>query len=319
MRGSSSGSPLNVKLPSSLVQNLRDIHTHADAWLVEFNAVVESLEKRWQLQVTGLVPDLSYNVVAFAEGLDGAPYILKLSPPNSEFEQEVAALKLYDGDGICRLVRSDVRIGAMLLERLEPGVSLWRTDIGSTRDDDLATRAAATLMQQLWRPVSDPQPFRTLRSWTRSLPRYLKTYPNGDGPLPHVFLNQAHDLLTDLLMDSNEDILLHADLHHGNIVTATRQPHLAIDPKGVVGARHYDLGSFLVNPKPRIKTAERSDLKEALARRIAIFSEMLDMSTQEVAAWGLIHTALEACWTLRDHGVGWEDAVSVAGELEAFL
>ena len=310
---------LNMNLPASLIQNLRDIHANADAWLAELDAAVKHLEKRWQLRVAGLVPDLSYNVVAFAQGLDGAPYVLKLSPPNSEFEQEVAALKLYDGDGICRLIQSDVSIGAMLLERVRPGVSLWRTDIGSARDDDLATRTAATLMQQLWRPVSDPQPFRTLRSWTRSLPRYLKTYPNGDGPLPHVFLNQAHDLLTDLLMDSNENTLLHADLHHGNIVTAIRQPHLAIDPKGVVGARHYDLGSFLVNPKPRIKTAAPSDLKEALARRIAIFGEMLDLSREEVAAWGVVHTALEACWTLRDHGVGWEGAVKVAGELEAFL
>lgn len=306
-----------LKLPNSLIRNLRDIHTHADAWLAELDSHIKRCEERWQLQVTGLVPDLSYNVVAFARGSDNTPYILKLSPPNSEFTQEIAALKLYDGDGICHLIDADEQVGAMLLERLEPGLSLWNTDISNAQEDDLATRAAATLIKQLWRPVVNPKPFSSLTSWTRALPRYLNTYLNGDGPLPHALLERANDLLTDFLTNADEPVLLHADLHHGNIVSATRQPHLVIDPKGIVGPSGYDVGSFLVNPKPQI--AACSNLKEVTGRRIAIFSEMLDMSPQEVAAWGVIHTALEICWTLRDHGTFKRRSVAVADELEPFL
>ena len=308
-----------MKLPDALVRNLRDIHPHADVWLADLDDLIRHCEKRWQVRVTGLVPDLSYNVVAFAEGVDGAPYILKLSPPNAEFSQEVAALKLYDGDGICRLIDADDAAGAMLLERLEPGVSLWRIDVRNAREDDLATRAAATLMPQLWRPVPDPRPFRTLESWSRSLPRYLNAYPNGGGPLPHPLLERAYDLLTDLLAHSDEGVLLHTDFHHGNIVSATRQPHLAIDPKGIVGPRGYDVGSFLVNPKPAIHMAERSELEAVSKRRVALFSEMLGMSPQEVAAWGLVHAALEMCWTLEDHGEGWEKSVEVGAILEGLL
>ena len=307
-----------MKLPDTLEHNLRDIHEGADVWIANLSDHIRHLEERWQVRVTGLVPDLSYNVVAFAEGLDGAPYILKLSPPNSEFSQEVAALALYDGDGICRLIDADDGVGVMLLERLEPGVSLWRTDISDAPGDDHATRTAAAVMQQLWRPVADPRPFRTLVSWSRALPSYLNAHPNGDGPLPHALLDTAHTLLN-LLTDSDDPVLLHADFHHGNVVSATRQPYLAIDPKGIVGPRGYDVGSFLVNPKPAIHVAERSELEEASRRRIAIFSEMLDLETQEVAAWGLVHAALEMCWTLEDHGEGWEKSTEVGAILEGLL
>ena len=142
-----------MKLPDTLIHNLRDIHPHADAWLAELDHYIQTCEERWQLRVTGLVSDLSYNVVAFARGLNGAPYILKLSPPNSEFSQEIAALKLYDGDGICHLIDADDSVGVMLLERLEPGVSFWNIDIKNADEDDFATRTAMTLMQQLWRGV----------------------------------------------------------------------------------------------------------------------------------------------------------------------
>ena len=307
----------NVNLPDPFIRNLRDIHEGADTWLAQLDANIQRCEERWQVHVTGLVPNLSYNIVAYARGLDNTPYILKLSPPNSEFTQEIAALKLYNGDGICRLIDADDTVGVMLLERLEPGISFWNTDVNNAQEDDLSTRTAATLMHQLWRPVSEPHPFRTLKSWTRALPKYLNTYPNGNGPLPHALLQQAYDLLNGLLADSDESVLLHADLHHDNIVSAGRQPHLAIDPKGIVGPRGYDVGSFLINPKPRVAQSPR--LREVLGRRIAIFSDTLDLSTQEVAAWGVVHTALEMCWTLEDHGDGWQASVAVGGELRSFL
>lgn len=36
-------------------------------------------------------------------------------------------------------------------------------------------------------------------------------------------------------------------LLHGNVLTAIREPRLAIDPKGVVGERAYEAGALLRN------------------------------------------------------------------------
>ncbi len=35
-----------------------------------------------------------------------------------------------------------------------------------------------------------------------------------------------------------------------------------------------------------------------LERRVAIFSEMLELEPSEVAAWSLVHGVLSACWSL---------------------
>ena len=166
-----------MTLPPALVQKLREVHDHADPWLDELAALIEKLEEQWNVRVTGLVDELSYHVVAFAEAADGTPYILKMGPPNPESLQEIRALEYYDGDGICCLIAAEPEAVAMLLERVQPGVSLWKVE-----DDELATHACADLLSQLWRPVEDASNFRSLESWTSARPEHFERYPQS-GPL----------------------------------------------------------------------------------------------------------------------------------------
>ena len=275
-----------MQLPEHLLKNMREHQKDTDAWLNALPKYLRELEARWQIRTTGLVEDLSFNVVLFAKGKDGTDYILKLSPPGEDISREVAALQTYDGNGINRLINVDLQGTALLLERLNPGTSFWRTP-----DDDLATRSCAELLLKLWRPAPD-EGFRTLKSWTRALPAYLETHPQGKGFLPHGLVEKANHLLTDLLQ-TGERVLLHADLHHGNILSATRAPYLAIDPKGIVGAKGFDVPAFLGNPHG---VTTRPDFEGILERRMSIFSEMLGFSTEEIAAWGLVHSVLNACW-----------------------
>ena len=294
-----------MNLPVALIQKLHDVHEDATPWLAGLDGLVAGLEARWQVRVTKLVEELSYNVVVFVEGEDGTPYVLKLSPPSDELTREIAALRLYDGDGICRLVEADETVGALLLERLHPGVSLW-----TTADDEGATRIAAELMQHLWQPVTEPHNFRSLRSWAKELYDYPRQL---EGPLPRSFVDKAIALFDQLLQTPETPVLLHADLHHGNILSANRAPYLAIDPKGIVGPRGYDVATFMRNP---YGVEKRPDLRRILDTRINIFSEMLSMSPQEVAAWGFAHGVLSAVWTLMGTNPDISGDLVVLGELE---
>ena len=297
-----------MKLPLTLIRNLHDIHEDAAPWLGRLDDHIRVCETRWDITVGAPFPNLSYHVVAPAVGADGASYVLKLSPPTDELTLEAAALEFYGGDGIARIIAHAPEVQALLLERLTPGVSLWRTD-----DDDEATRIAAILMQKLWRRVTQPYPFRTLQSWAGAL---LEYQPHNSDPLPHRLVDKARGLLNDLLR-ADEPTLLHADLHHGNILTASREPYLAIDPKGIVGPRGYEMGPFLMNPTPGLAT--RPDSGRILSRRMSVFSEMLGMDAEEVASWGVVHAVLSACWSVEDHGGGGEAAVAVAETLSHLL
>ena len=292
-------------LPPKLIQALQDIYDDADVWLESLPETLEQLETAWYIRVTGLVPQLSYNVVAYAERIDKTPCILKLSPPIDEIVCEAEALSYYGGDGICRLLERDDSVSALLLERITPGVSLQ--ELWTPAEDETHTRITAELMRRLWRPVSEPNPFRTLTSWARAL---WEDYEN----IPADLQIRAQKMLLELGPDK-DPVLLHADLHHGNILTATKEPFLAIDPKGIVGAKGYDVGTYLLNP---VHVAAE-DLIALAPKRLELLSEMLGLDRQELATWGFVHAVLSACWDTDIHG-DWDiRALAVARGLESYL
>ncbi|MGQ0670761.1 MAG: aminoglycoside phosphotransferase family protein, partial [Actinomycetota bacterium] len=63
--------------------------------------------------------------VAPVERADGTRAVLKISYLDDETRHEGDALAFWDGDGAVRLLDADPGIGALLLERLEPGTSLF--------------------------------------------------------------------------------------------------------------------------------------------------------------------------------------------------
>ena len=294
-----------LALPPALIQVLRDLHADADEWLASLPETLANLETAWHIRVTGLVPQLSYNVVAYAERVDKTPCILKLSPPTDEMIREGEALSYYAGDGICRLLERDDDVSALLLERVTPGVSLQ--ELWTPAEDETHTRITAELMRRLWRPVAAPNPFRTLTSWARALWDEYESVPPD-------LQKQAQELMQGLGPDE-DPVLLHADLHHGNILTATKEPFLVIDPKGIVGARGYDVGTYFHNPMQA--TAE--ELITLLPKRLELFSDMLELDRKELATWGFVHMVLSACWDA-DMSGNWEvRALAVARGLEPYL
>ena len=296
-----------MNLPAPFLKNLRDIHDDADVWLKALPETLTRLETTWQICVTGVVPRLSYNLVTYAERTDGTRCILKLSPPNDEIVLEGDALRLYGGDGICRLLERDDSVSALLLERVTPGVSLQ--ELWTPERDEAHTRASAELLRRLWRRVAEPHSFRPLRSWARAL------WNDAGAEISARQQAQARKLLE--LLSTAYPVLLHADVHHGNVLTsdAAGEPYRAIDPKGIVGPPGYDVGSFLLNPVQ----ANADELAALLPKRLEIFRETLGLSRDELVKWGFVHAVLSACWTLEDHGGGHERALGVARNLEGYL
>jgi streptomycin 6-kinase len=106
-------------------------------------------------------------------------------------------------------------------------------------------------------------------------------------------------------------VLLHGDLHHDNILTATRQTWLAIDPKGIVGEPAYETGPLLLN----MFSKEDPQAEKVLARGIAQLSEELGLDQQRIHGWALSRAVLSAIWDLEDTGQGGEEAIACAETL----
>ncbi len=212
-------------------------------------------------------------------------------------------MKIFDGHGIARLLELDIESGAMLLERLEPGESLEAIE-----DDEEATAIAANVMRKLRGPAPPSHSFPTVAGWAKGFERLRKNCGGGTGPMPTALVEEAEALFDDLLATEESPVLLHGDLHHGNILSSSRG-WLVIDPKGVVGEKAYETAAMLHNPSGFLENPNPAKLLE---KRIEILSERLGLDESRVRGWGVAQSVLAAYWSLEDHGEVWDEALEFA-------
>ena len=296
-------------LPEHFIKTITAIHDDGVAWLAALDDTLAAVAARYDLML-GEPFKLSYNYVCAATRRDGTPVVLKLSPPYDEFYTEVAALRHYGVEGCVELLDADPDAGIVILERLFPGTML--RDIP---DDDEATRIAAEVMKQLWKPLPDDHNFPTVARWATGLQRLRDAHGGGTGPLPAYLVERAEATYRELLDSAPPPVLLHGDLHHDNILRATRAPYLAIDPKGVAGEPAYEVGPLFYNPQPEV--FQLPNLVRVLDRRLAILSEHLQMDRQRLHACAFAHSVLSAAWSVEDedHDNGWHDTLRVSEAL----
>jgi streptomycin 6-kinase len=232
--------------------------------------------------------------------------VLKVCPPDDDFTCEVEALRLFQGDVMVRLLDSDAALGAMLLERIEPG-----TPIGDLADDEEATGVALDVMQRLWRTPPPAGPFPTVAHWFRGFGDLPRLFPAESGP-PVDLLRRGERLVARLLFASDRPRLLHGDLNYGNVLSSTRG-WIAIDPKGVIGDPGFDTAILLHDPSARILSAP--DPRAFLVRRVDQIATATGMCREHVRDWGIAYALLSAAWSAEDADTGWEDAMQCAAIL----
>jgi streptomycin 6-kinase len=276
-------------------------------WLDQLPALIDSYARRWSLDVANPYPGLSYNFVAPATRADGSAAVLKLGVPRAELSSEIAALGLFGDTACAGLLAADPAGGALLIERVEPGAQLATL---VPTDDDRTTSVAASLMRQLWRPLPPGHAFPSLASWFAGLRRLRERNQGGTGPLPPALVARAEALLAELLATQPSPLLLHGDLHHFNILAATRQPWLVIDPKGLAGDPAFEPAALLLNPAPGLLALPQP--LRTMRRRLDLLAAELGLGRERIRSWAIAFAILSACWSLEDGAGGWEHARTCA-------
>jgi streptomycin 6-kinase len=258
-------------------------------------AILAACEERWNLTIGAPVGNLSFNYVAPAVLNDGTEVMVKTGLTD-EFPSQPQALQHFDGHGMVRLVAYDEHDAVMLLERLKPG-----TPLRTVEDDEVAVSAAADVMRKIWRPLPQKHyPFPTVGDWGKGFARLRKLYAGGTGPIPPAMFDKAEKLYAELSASMAEPVLLHGDLHQDNILSAEREPWLAVDPKGVIGEPVFETGALLRNFWPDILSLP--DPKLLMARRIDQLSAELAFDRGRIYDWGFSEAVLSVVWGVEDTG-----------------
>jgi streptomycin 6-kinase len=270
------------------------------AWLSSLPFILEELKAAWNLSDMREVENLSYNYVMTAYQNE-LPVVLKLSCDVHELQKEIETLKAYNGNGSIQLLQSSLQYQAMLLERAMPGTSLLYS---FPHHDDEAMMITINSMNLLHAAqLLTMHQLPTLHDWFKEL-------YNPHPALDTYHINKAQNMLAYLLSTSSRQVILHGDLHHGNILSS-RRGYVAIDPKGIIGDHAFEPYAFIRNPDPvNIKP------RELILYRIKFFSSHAGLDAQRIHAWAYLQAVLEACWQMQEGQTDPQAAMAEACQLD---
>jgi streptomycin 6-kinase len=281
-----------MNLSSAFTQTIQGVFGDKGLqWLQSLPTLIDTAKKRWGLEEVQTAPNLSYNYVAFARQ-DASDVVLKIGVPHETLTNEIAALRLFNGEGAVKLLEADEHEGLFLLERIQPGCML-----SALQDDDKATHIAIDVMLKLWRSPPSDHTFPNVADW-------FTIFENKKDPL----IERTKQTLKEFFAEKGTSMLLHGDLHHFNILSSDKS-WLAIDPKGVIGPIAYEVGPFLLNPWREPHSHE--EIVKCTERRIAILSERLGFEKERILKWAIAHALLSVCWSLEDN-TDWRYAMACA-------
>ena len=259
-------------------------------WLADLPSLVERLAELWGLRDLQPVSNLTYNyVLTGRRQADSLPVVLKIGYDRLEIEKEARSLQAYGGHGAVQLLAMDLQLGALLLEQIQPGQSLKSF---FPQQDELATEQLVRVMHQLHAaPVQQLEGLRFahVSNWLKAL-----SAPSAIQKLNGYHLQKAQSLAQDLLQSAGPDVLLHGDLHHDNLLFDANRGWVAIDPKGVLGEAVYEVGAFVRNPFPEL--LNQPNVQVMIAKRLALFAELLQVDYQRIKAWCYVQAVLSDCW-----------------------
>ncbi|MGE0120245.1 MAG: aminoglycoside phosphotransferase family protein [Dongiaceae bacterium] len=214
---------------------------------------------------------------------DGAPAMLKIAV---EAEEKRGGLLMawWDGQGAARVLEQDS--DALLLERAEGKGSLLEMTVNG-RDDE-ASRIICAVVARLHERRGHPPPdLIPLARWFQD----LAPAAAERGGILTLCAATAQRLL-----DAPQDIVvLHGDIHHGNILDFGPRGWLAIDPKRLIGERGFDYANLFCNPELATVAAPGR-----LARQLDVVVEASGLDRRRLLEWILAYAGLSAAWFLSD-------------------
>lgn len=305
-----------MKIPDKFINRLKITHGNeiTDDWLSKLPSYVSKYEKLWDIKVTGIVENVSYNFVAHAiSNSNHKKVIFKLMVLERQFLSEIQALKYFSGPGCVKVLNYNVEDRVMLLEEIVPGINLETYFNSHKCSDEEASIICANLVKKLHTSRSNNDWLIKPRELTESIDvfKQIKAEVQGDNsPFDLSIILRAEKEYLYLLDSTQKNVLLHADLHHSNILKSSQDDWGAIDPFGIMGDIIFEIVPFILHPFPGL--SKIGDAKKVMQNRIDIFADRLAFDKYRIWAWCFSQSILTAHWWEKDKIDYWQELYEVS-------
>ncbi|MBD8042935.1 aminoglycoside resistance protein [Arthrobacter sp. Sa2BUA2] len=275
------------------------------AWLDGLPALVQE-----SLQGFGMRPDAAAGTTAWhgygalvlpviAAGGD-TPAVLKFPYPHPEAATETAALELWDGNGAVRLLERNASGTALLLERLDPGRTLMDVPMHD------AVEVWGGLVRRLSLQGTDDPQWAAIPSVAERAEQFSDELPADWEALGRPFERWLLEAALEVCQTrgavgrrSSRDVLVHADLHYGNILRRLdgSEEFAAIDPQAVFGEAEYAVAPMLWN---RLDDLDEAAPRRSLEDRLSALCTAAGLDPQAAREWSILREVENALDYLRD-------------------
>ncbi|MER5424305.1 aminoglycoside phosphotransferase family protein [Streptosporangium roseum] len=290
-----------IDIPDAFAASYGRDSASGRAWIAALPGLAADFLDRWTLRPEGLAGHGMAALVLPVTRADGTPAVLKLQQVTEDTIGAALGLRVWNGDGVVRLLDHDPDTGTMLLERLDAARPL-----SSVADDDAAMQILAELMARLV-AVPAPQGLRHLADITAAmLDEVPRAVPALRDPAEQRLVHICAAAVAELIGEPG-DRLLHWDLHYDNVLAGQREPWLAIDPEPLAGDPGFDLWPALDSRWEEAVVAT-GDVTRAVLRRFDLLTEVLGLDRQRATGWTLGRVLQNALWDIEDGKTSLEPA-----------
>lgn len=264
---------------------------HGEQWLAQLPDIVARLTAHWNLTNIHPVDNMTFNYVAKATTNNQQAVVLKISCDAETISYERQALQHFAGNGSIQLLDYHETEHALLLQQALPGVTL--KSFYETNPDYVMDSYVDTMHKLHSNPLLNSHGFQHIRDWLKEIDALAP-----EAGCPAYLLKEAIPLKNALLDSMTEEVFLHGDLHHDNILQ-NGKTWVAIDPKGVIGEPAFEIAAFDFMYISEL--ANTKDLKNVLSSRIALLAEKAKIDPQRINDWVFVRLILMATWLIEDH------------------
>ena len=214
----------------------------------------------------------------------GEACVLRVAWPHGETALEVIALQTWAGRGAVRLLEVDYSTNALLLERLDATRPL------KTLPLEPALRVAGRLLRRLAVAAPADVPLLSVHA-VQSSQRFESDWNALGRPFTKQLLEVACSSAVQLAPDAQR-LLIHYDLYDDNVLAATREPWLAIDPRVIAGDAEYGIAQMLWRRLEDIPSAAQ------FWRAWEVLLEAAELDAVKARAWTLVRLVDYWLWGL---------------------
>jgi streptomycin 6-kinase len=274
-----------VQFNPEFISNVKETHkAQGQLWLNDLPEKITHICQKWGVTFLEVGRNLSYNFIGVVKIIaTNEIAIIKISPLAEEIAKEYRWLQLFSPDIVPKVYQYDEIASAMLMEKIAPGQSLAPQ---VKQHDDVATRILCHAIRRLQKNAKPSHAFKSIATFKNDL-ELLQNHVSK--PL----LSKAISLFHDLSVDTRDDIVLHGDLHHYNIL-ASGDDWKIIDPHAYTGDPAFEMGPMIFNPLYDFPID--TTVAKTIDRRIHILIEELPFDAERMKAWAFCRCFLAAAW-----------------------